>query len=55
MHKYTAKLKKLSDTYQKTVEKQLLKEMKAVRLERGVKRTRHRIGSRVYYSRYADD
>lgn len=55
MVRYSKKLTKLSREFKTSRDPNVLKELKALRLERNQKPSRIRTGTRVYYVRYADD
>ena len=52
---FSKKLNVLSEKYSKIKDKETLKEIKKVRLERNELPSRIRVGIRIYYVRYADD
>lgn len=55
MISYSEKLTLLHDRYIETHDPSILKEIRALRLERNKLPSRIRIGNRVNYVRYADD
>lgn len=55
MVRYSKELMKLSREFRTSRDPKVLKELKALRLERNKKPSRIRTGTRVYYVRYADD
>lgn len=55
MARYSKELMKLSREFRTSRDPKVLKELKALRLERNQKPSRIRTGTRVYYVRYADD
>jgi len=52
---YSVKLSQLNDKYQETKDKDILREIIALRAERNKLPSRIRTGIRVRYTRYADD
>lgn len=55
MAKFSTKLGKLNEEYQKNKDKSILTEIRKLRAERNQIPSRIRTGMRVYYTRYADD
>lgn len=55
MSNFSDKLSKLNDEYQKDKSKEILKQIRALRVERNEIPTIIRNGNRIYYTRYADD
>ena len=55
MTNFSDKLTRMNDEYQRDNNKDTLRKIRALRVERNELPTRIRDGNRVYYARYADD